>query len=220
MKKNCTYLIFLFLFLSCEEKNKRVERVVYDPIETNEIRSLCFNKSSEIITTQEYWNIYNQANDTLQCWIKNGLRGARPIWESSWEIDSVIFFNTQKNKLRFFILDKCIADDCRLDAIGYYNGVKINQQWYFFDGPAMVLPRKYYQDSINTPLDFEKMKQIATHDIYSNYLIKKKNGGYEIDEDFFRDLTSIAWGPPTNTREQWDSTYLEIIRKNWEKKDD
>ena len=208
-------LYCLFFICSCKKTTIRT----YDPVEINDIRTSCFNWSVTTVSEREYWKIYNQANDTLQSWISNHLRPARSIVRSRWELDSLMCFNSNGTKLRLFILDQCIQDDCCQDDIGNLYGVKVNQEWYFFKGPTMVLLREYYQDSINTPLSFEKMKQIVTSNTYRGYLKKDRSGNLEINDDFFYDFTSVAWGPTTNTKEQWDSTYLEITRSFWKQKD-
>jgi hypothetical protein len=88
---------------------------------------------------------------------------------------------------------------------------------YFFSGPTLVLPREYYQK--DTPLSFEKLKQIATDHIYRRYLIKNKQGNWEINERFFSDLTSVAWCTDCVTQEQWDSAYIQQVHMNWNKRD-
>ena len=221
--KSILLLLFCCLFFICSCKRQRENRItikVYDPVEINDIRTSCFNRSVTTVSEKEYWKIYNQANDTLQSWIRNQLRPARSIAHSSWELDSLMCFNNIGTKLRIFILDQCISsDNCCQDYVGNLYGVKVNQEWYFFKGPTMVLPREYYQDSINTPLSFEKMKQIVTSNTYRGYLKKDRSGNLEINDNFFYDFTSVAWGPTKNTKEQWDSTYLEIVRDFWKEKD-
>jgi hypothetical protein len=83
----------------------------------------------------------------------------------------------------------------------------------------MVLPREYYQKDIHMPLSFEKLKQIATSNIYRRYLVKNKKGEWETSDRFFSDLTSGAWCPDCVTQEQWDSAYIRQINRNWSKRD-
>jgi hypothetical protein len=93
--------------------------------------------------------------------------------------------------------------------------VKIKGNWYFFRGEGMVLPREYYQKDIHRPLSFEKMKQIATFNIYRHYLKKNKQGEWEINERFFDRII-----PQDGTKEIYgirsDEEYVKlIIELNW-----
>lgn len=57
------------------------------------------------------------------------------------------------------------------------------------------------------------MEQIAADQLHSSYF---KPDGSTYDR-FFDELTSVAWGKAEN-QEQWDLVYLNIIRKNWQRK--
>jgi hypothetical protein len=69
-------------------------------------------------------------------------------------------------------------------------------------------------------LSFEKLKQIATYNIYRGYLIKDEKGNWIINDKFFSDLTSVAWCTDCTTQEQWDSAYMYQVNLNWQKKGD
>ncbi len=83
----------------------------------------------------------------------------------------------------------------------------------------MVLPREYYQKNIHTPLSFEKLKQIATFNIYKYYLEKNKKEDWVIRERFFRNLEDYdAYSYPFTTQEAYDESWLKLAKENWVKK--
>jgi hypothetical protein len=91
-----------------------------------------------------------------------------------FQIDSVLCFNTAGNKMITTRIGRGLGKDNVMDAVTHYYGVKINSNWYFFSGPTMHVPREYYQKDIHTSLSFEKLKQIATAEIYRGYLKKEE----------------------------------------------
>ena len=199
-------LVLLFITLL----SWQCQRVKYNKKKMHTIRKECMVKSQEIIGKKEYWQIYNNINDSINNWIKHKL-GLYKYYKS-FKVDTILCINSAKNKLITGILLKCVSDECSQDDIIYFNGVKIKSKWYFFDGPSLVLIRKYYQKNIHKPLSWEIMEQIAADQLYRGYL--NKDGS--INDNFFYDLTSGAWGE-ANTQAEWDSIYLEIIKENWQK---
>ena len=207
-------LICTICFASCNEKIK-----VFDSKKINTIRTESTKMAKQIVGEEEYWNVYSSVNDSIKNWISNSLDQYLLQKENNWRIDSILCFNRRGDKCRMSLMNQKKNDgNVYYESIWFMYGVKIDQQWNFFRGPSLALPREYYQDSVNIPLSFEKMRQIATEEIYRGYLKKDKSGNLVINDLFFHDLTSVAWGPSTNTKEQWDSTYLEIIQSNWQKK--
>jgi len=83
----------------------------------------------------------------------------------------------------------------------------------------MVLPREFYQEDIHTPLSFEKLKQIATMNIYRGYLRKGKKRKWEINDNFFATFNYDAYNYPFTTQEAWDESWLKLCRENWSKRD-
>jgi hypothetical protein len=203
-------------FASCSRYKK------YDTKEIAEIRNMTQKISQNYIGQDEYWIVYNLANDSIVNWQKKQLG----LWKYfgylngiDYQLDSVFCVNKAKNKIIFSILRRNLSKGNEIDSIWYFYGVKIKEEWCFFAGATLVLPREYYQKDIHTPLSFEKLKQIATSNIYRAYLKKNKKGEWEINDRFFSDLTSGAWCTDCVTQEQWDSTYIRQINKNWSKWD-
>ena len=217
-RENKLFVLLLFscllLFVSCKRMVK------YDAKEIQTIRERSIEISQAIVGENEYWNVYNQLNDSIRNWRNHTLR-----WydEDStlvqFNVDSLFCFNKQGNKMITTRLGIGFSKNDVMDAIIYYYGVKIKEQWYFFSAATMYVPREFYQEDIHTPLSFEKLKQIATSNIYRGYLKKGRKGQWEINERFFQDLTSVAWCADCITQEQWDSAYMKQIHENWSKRD-
>ena len=203
--------IFIIIFIiGCNNKKE------YNSKEIKVVRDNCMNKSHELLGN-EYWVIYNSAIDSINSWINNKI-GNYAYWNSliDYQLDSILCVNKDKNKIIMSILLPYIGEKGVQDDIKYFYGVKINNQWYFFGGATMVLPREYYQKDIHTPLSFEKLKQIATSNIYQGYLIKNTNGEWVINEQFFSTFNKDAYNYPFTTQEAWEESWLKLNRQKWE----
>jgi len=160
--------------------------------------------------------VYNQANDTVNSWINSNLEIAKAYKVSNWKIDSLLCFNNSA--------DKCVMCIYRQynqkvnNAIDFLYGVKINYKWYFFEGAVVYIFSEKYGYDPNTSLPFSKLHEIAMKEIFRGYLKQNQQGKWEINEEFFSDLTSVAWCTDCNTQEQWNEAYLRQVRENWHKR--
>jgi hypothetical protein len=194
--------------------------VEYNIKEIYNIRIEAMDMSKSVIGNNEYNNTYHNMKDSINNWIENKIDYIKYYNdEREWLLDSIMCIDSDANKLITAVLKRSMYNDSNADFIDYFYGVKVKGEWYFFRGAGMVLPREYYQKDIHTPLSFEKLKQIATDNIYRWYLKKNKQGNREINERFFSDLTSVAWCTYCATQEQWDSAYMQQIYRNWNKRD-
>lgn len=211
-------ILCLFIALGCNEckNSKKRNFATFNTDEIREIRLNSITQSQFILGETEYWRLYNRLNDSVSNWIKNNLESYCSL--QSYEIDSILGLNKEGNKFVSSIHDRCISKTCVQEYITYLYGVKIKGQWYFFDGPTMVLPREYYQEDTHTPLSFDKLRQIATDYIYRRYLIKTESDSFKINEDFTNDLESGAWCVDCTTQAKWDSAYINQVNLNWSKK--
>jgi hypothetical protein len=208
-------LCLIISFVSCSRYKK------YNAKEVNEICNRSIAKSQCIIGQDEYWGIYNKINDSIDSWVENKL-GNYAYWTSiiNYQVDSVLCVNEEQNKIITSILLPCVSKECLSDEIKYFYGVKIKEEWYFFGGSTMHISREYYQKDIHTPLSFEKLKQIATSNIYRQYLVKNRNGDWEINDRFFENLSKYdAYSRPFTTQESYDESWLQLMRENWNKRD-
>ena len=208
---------FLFVIVSC---NKYKE---YDSKETARLRDRILSMSLHHIGQTAYWTLYGLANDSIINWQRHQLG----LWKYygngiNYQLDSIFCVNNSGDKIILSILRQNL-DENATESIWYFYGVKINNQWYFYGGPTLVLPREFYQEDIHTPLSFEKLQQIATAHIYRGYLKKGKKGQWEINERFFQDIISKnkrigGYGSCLNCKTE-EEYVLYRVRKNWQQRD-
>jgi hypothetical protein len=209
-----TKLLTMFLLITSVVSCSRYKE--YNTKEIQEIRKRSIDYSSSILGQDEYWDIYNKINDSINMWKINNL-GLYKYYDVSKEylVDSIICINKHENKFITSVLLRQLLKEGVQDDIKYLYGVKISEEWYFFAGATLVLPREYYQKDIHTPLSFEKLKQIATSNIYRAYLKKNKKREWEINEKFFEWVI-----PQDGTKETYgirnDEEYVKfMIELNW-----
>ena len=203
-------LLCILLFFSCDKYKK------YNTKEIADIRERVSTMSQSILGRENYFYVYQIANDSINNWIKHELEYWKYYGKTAeYQLDSVFCVNKSGNKIVFSILRYHLPKESSADGISYFYGVKIRNTWYFFEGAYMVLPREYYQVDIHTPLSCEKLKQIATSNIYRYYLKKNKNGEWEINDDFFDKVipaSNLKVGNKLKTEEEYVRFMVEV---NW-----
>jgi len=207
MLKNVNRIIFFLIIslFSCEDEQEKLK----------EQRVKAYEKSVSTVGIDKYNEVYSNANDSLNKWINDSIENYNFILLDEWQLDSLICFNREANKCFLTILDRStFSKTSTLDNITYFYGVEIKKEWYFFTGPTLYLKRKTYQPKSYPALSIEKMKELSVKYIFSRYLLR--NG--EINDKFFSDFTSGAWGQNVKSQAEWDSIYLSIIRRNHLKK--
>jgi len=213
----CKLLFFIapLFFIACNTSRYRE----YDAIEIEQIRERTLIASQEILGKDEYFAIYQMASDSIRSWIENELG----LWKYygnpiEYQLDTVFCVNNAGNKIRFSILRSDKRSNAVLDCITYLYGVKINNSWYFFKGPTMILQREKYKKDIHIPLSFDKLKQIATYNIYRGYLIQNRQGEWEINDNFFSTFERDAYNYPFTTLEAWEESWLKLNKENWQRR--
>ena len=204
------FFVFIYLIVSSCTLNEEQKNIDF---------------SKKMVSKNEQILVYNQAVDSINLWKNNSLKNYIQTKYDNWKLDTILCFNQNGDKfISSILLQSSFFKSAVQDDIWYFYGVKIKQKWYFFQGPSIVLPREIYQENTNTPLSFEKLHEIAMKQIYRGYLKPKGFlglGGYEINDGFFQDLTSVAWYPGSAPKNQaeWDAIYLKIVQENWSKRD-
>lgn len=169
-----------------------------------------------------YDQIYQNMNDSIRLWVESDLRLWRYFKDSTLllcEVDSILCFNTKKDKVITMIHRQSQTYNSVNDSEWYFYGVKIYERWYFFDGAEMVLPREYCQEDVHTPLSFETLKLLAAKYVYKNYLKKNNNGNWEINDRFFEHIanknrTTSGYGSCFHCKTE-DEYYLYLVAENW-----
>ncbi|MTK54372.1 hypothetical protein [Paludibacter sp.] len=185
--------------------------------------------------------IWQLANDSIKSWKKSNLQS----WKydpSKGEnvLDTTVCVNNNGNKAVMAILSHDFSPNAKLEAIGFFYGFKIKEEWYFFTGATCYLPRKNYTKDIHTPLSFAELHEIAMKEVFSGYLVEKKTKkdmgwwknifapeysySYEINDKWFDDHFKTSWGYYKNdkfitpsTQREWDSLYIDKALSVWRK---
>jgi hypothetical protein len=188
----------------------------YDAKEIKKIRDNATSMSKSILGEEEYNLIYSNMNDTINVW--NKYHRYYGVSKTNM-VDSILCVNKSGDKLITSILLKQVLKDGEQENIIYFYGVKIKGNWYFFYGATMVLLREAYQKDIHQPLSFEKLKQIATWNIYRGYLRKNRQGEWEVNERFFsgmsnKNMTVSGYGSCFDCKTE-EEYYMYLVRRNW-----
>ena len=179
------------------------------------------NYSFQLASQELYEQVFQEANDSVNNWLSHNLSLYAYEKNNDWRIDSLLCFNRQMNMcIMTLMVRDTLYKPANSDGISHFYGIKMRNTWYFFRGSHMVVPRENHQKDIRKPLSFEKLKQIATKNIYRGYLKKGKNGKWEINEQFFsRFYERDAYNYPFTTQEAWEESWLKACRSNWSKKE-
>ena len=218
----CTALILLMVSMACHQQWR----------EDSERNFEILKISRAIISSHEYNAIYQQVSDSLNTWCLAKLPGYQSIWSFDYRLDSVLCFNSQKDRMVTAILVRCHRYECETDDVHYFYGTKIKGKWYFFQGGGtMVVIREHYQKDVHTPVSFEKLHELAMNNMLRGYIKKNKAGIWQINEAFFtHHFEGVNWGDFnkqthedtvargkrfTNKREYFESIYLDVAKGIW-----
>jgi hypothetical protein len=184
------FLLFVFCFSCNNDKQKESDK------------TLIYKQYSSLSIGGNYSSIFSLANDSINSWRKNNLADYAYLNLYNCQLDSLLCFNKQANKIVSTILvqDNTSINNAGSDAMCFLYGAKIKKQWYFFTGATIVLPRKMYEKNVSKPLSFKKLHEIAMKEVFNGYLIKNAQGQWEINEHFFDRFKNFGWVPFTNRK--------------------
>jgi len=218
----CLFIILL-LNISCTNSTKT---------NVSEQSKLFLKFSANVIGDAEYKKVYKNIYDTINVW-SNCNPPLLRITSEPWKIDSLLCFNTSGDKMVTAFQYQNINIPTDHDGLLYFYGVKIKEEWYFFSGPSVHLPREYYQKDLHTPLSFEKLHEIAMKEIFGGYLKKNELGEWEINERFFDAFSNMCGAQfeerktvsyrffscenIDNEKDFWDCNYRKHAERNWVK---
>lgn len=212
--KKIIILILYLLLVKCDTKVDNFD--------------LLYNKSTNAVGKNEYINIYNKLNDSINIWVLNKLKNSESECFYNFRIDSLLCFNNDTN--RFISCRHLYVNipEATSDDLQFIYGQKINYKWYFFKGPSIVIPRSMIKNHpTNQPFSYNQLHQIALTEVYGGYL--KGNG--KINEDWFTEhFENAAYGDFNNQqasdwflkgkrfrtkKEYFEFVHLEKVRNNW-----
>jgi len=199
-------LLCSVFFFGCADKSKNTQE-----------EWLLFKKHSiQLASHKLYERVYQAANDSIEKWLFNDLSGYAYWKGNDWRLDSLLCFSNCVNKcIMTLMVRDTLYKPANSDGISYFYGVKIRNVWYFFTGAHMVVPRRFYQKDIHTPLSFEKLKEIATTNIYCGYLKKNQQGEWEINERFFDQVVPVSNLKPRDRLKTEEEYVRFMVEVNW-----
>ena len=197
-------VLVIIFFTKCIDNNKDKEVDTF------------YKKSISIIDTNQYVEIFNKMGDSLDLWVLNKLRSYEAEYTYDYELDSLMCFNKTGNRLISCIHIFGNQFNSKTDNLIWFYGERINNNWFFFKGACLVLPRRYYSKNENQPLSYQQLHQIALKEVYGGYL--KKNG--EINEAWFTNhFENVGWCSTCKTTKEFQQSKLNGIKIVWLQRD-
>jgi hypothetical protein len=214
MKKIVSVILVLILF-SCLNRNEEKSIGIIE-------------KSKNVIGDKEYYAIFTMLADSFNIWVNNKLLNYQAEYLYKYKLDSLLCFNSTKN--RFISCRHLYVNikESSSDDLQYVYGEKIENKWYFFKGPSIVIPRSMVKGhDIKKPLEYFQLHEIALNEVYSGYLNEKG----EINEDWFvANFEGSGWGDFnnqaaidwilqgkrfTNKKDFFEFAHLSVVKSNW-----
>lgn len=207
------YILFVFQLLSCDSSNNNSEDRFYQ------------------VSIKSNLPIYKQVCDSFNLWVINKLGSVEAEVLYKYHIDSLLCLNNSKTRLITCRQLMVTLKEAQADDLQFVYGEKINNNWYFFKGPSVNIPRSLFKNQdLHAPLTYTQLHQAALKNIYSGYL---KNG--QINEAWFTShFEHIGWGDfnhqeyddwcfkgkrYTDISEYYQATHLCKVRSNWASRD-
>lgn len=211
LKKGISLLAWFILLFGCREFSN--DKFNYQVI------------SKKILGNNQYNSVYKSAFDTIKKRVL--LTGSYYFLENGrWFIDSLLVCNKSGDRCVTNIMSLCEKDSgCVSEDLHFLYAEKINNAWFFFHGPTLIVPRDMFKNHDSTkPLSYQQLHQIALKEIYSGYLLP--NG--EINEAWFtQHFEGPGWYKWDETPEQvkkltrkdFEQRHLDYVRRMWEGRD-
>lgn len=185
----------------------------------------CGNIQEDYINNNfnDYADEYKIINDSVRFYVNSELEEYKNLYMQEWEIDSLVLFNKEKDKLYTTINNSSgIGKYGTSDAITELIGEKINGKWYFIQGASLVVPRDMYGKDEYHPLTFKELSQIARKEMFGDVL-SKSNGKFIVNEYWMNELFynngfgRSTWSFP-KYKNQYDSVRWFYITDKWKHK--
>ncbi len=159
-----------------------------------------------------YSNVYVEVEEWLNAMITSNKKTvSHLIFYSNFEVDELLLFNKDRTKCIGTINISSVLSNkaASSDDIRRFQGVKINNKWYFFMGATLVLPRDYYKYDMYAPLSFEELSYLARKEFLLPFC-KIENGqlieNHEAIDKYVRIQKGLKF-PEGETDENWIINY-------------
>jgi hypothetical protein len=133
----------------------------------------CYNKALlEFKSEPAYHNLLESFADTLNHWIEKDIKGVRYLQQKYWQIDSAVFFNSDRDKALLFLIAIDQDGSHELASVKIIGGEIIQNQWVFYyqSYPILYQYRKDY--SANTEIAFQQLSEYGIRRLSSDGYVK------------------------------------------------
>jgi len=144
LNRGISYITFFFLISCTNSKN------------TGNLTTELKSKSKTIIGESNYDAVLNRINDTILSWKLNRLRDYTEN-ESQYRVDSLLCFNTNRNRLITCLIGKALIKPNPTGGITFMLGEKISNEWYFFKSSHIFIPYELKKIKDGEPFEFEEL---------------------------------------------------------------
>lgn len=169
--KMVKYAILLIVFSKCAAQQQQLS---------------CYGTQlGALKKTLLYKDAKRQALDSLHSWINNGIMasGIPPLRNGfDWKIDDAVFFNENKTRVIFLILERDTVFKAKSDYLQFYFGIRTKQRWQFYFKSLLTIyiPRKLNDEY--RAQSFEELSRTGIEQVLKEYY---KRGTCNIDGKFF-----------------------------------
>jgi len=106
------FVVASLFFTACKRYKE------YNVKEIATIRERCIKVSQTVLSQDEYYSIYQMANDSIINWSKNELGKWKYYGNlTDYQLDSIFCVNEMGDKIIFSILRRSVADNAVMDGI-------------------------------------------------------------------------------------------------------
>lgn len=171
-----------------------------------------YSMSKSITGETSYNRIFNCIEDSLDNWkSKNVSVSYNNKNNFKLLFDSLICLNSEGDKFLVGLHMYTLLNDGSSDGLIFFNGIKIENNWYLLRGPSVVIPREMFKNHpINQPLSYQQLHEMALKNVYKGYL--KADGSINdamINHYFPKNENDFK------TRKEYERYYLALSKNIW-----
>lgn len=126
-------------------------------------------------------DVLKAANEAVNLWLTDKVRGIQFLRTSIWKIDSTVFLNSTKDRGFLLLLNQDKDAAAELDYVQVLYAVKTDDKWviYMASLPNLVVQRKKANNGF-IPASLDELSDVGKKDINARY----KNSAGVINDEF------------------------------------
>lgn len=126
-------------------------------------------------------DVLKAANDAVNSWLTDKVRGIQFLQTSNWKIDSAVFLNSTKDRGYLLLLNQDKDKEAELDYVQLLYAAKTDGKWviYLASLPNLVVQRKKVNNGF-IAASLDELSDVGKKEINSRY----KNSAGVINDEF------------------------------------